>query len=85
MRNFCAFLLLICGFWTQGQNYLRSSGGVNNDEALDIAQDAAGNAVVTGFFKGSATFGSVTLNSVGGSQDVFVAKYDTNGNVLWAV
>jgi hypothetical protein len=38
---------------------------------------------VTGFFSGSATFGSSTLISKGGT-DFFVAKYDSLGNFLWA-
>jgi hypothetical protein len=40
--------------------------------------------VVVGSFTGSATFGNVTLTSVGG-QDAFVAKLAANGNAVWAV
>ena len=54
-----------------------------NDGAYAIATDAAGNSYVTGYFQDTATFGSFTLIS-SGMEDVFVVKYDMNGNELWA-
>ena len=48
------------------------------------AVDFSGNSYVTGSFEGQATFGNIKLNSAGGS-DIFVAKYDNNGSVQWAV
>ncbi|MCG8606262.1 DUF5011 domain-containing protein, partial [bacterium] len=63
----------------------RAGGSVTNNTDLgaDIATDALGNSVVVGFFKGTADFGATMLNSVG-SFDIFIAKYDANGNLLWA-
>ena len=58
-------------------------GGAKADRGYDLAVDSAGNIYVTGYYQGSATFGSTTLNSSGGSQDIFVLKLDNNGNVLW--
>jgi hypothetical protein len=46
-----------------------------------------GSVVVAGDFLGaSITFGSTTLNnfSTGNKRSVFIAKYDTLGNVIWA-
>ena len=40
-----------------------------------IAVDEAGNTHVTGYFNGTATFGSQTLTTIGGN-DIFVAKLD---------
>lgn len=37
---------------------------------------------VTGLFTGNATFGNQSLTSVG-SQDVFVARYDPGGALMW--
>jgi hypothetical protein len=37
---------------------------------------------VTGRFSGTATFGDTTLTSAGG-EDIFIAKYDGDGNFLW--
>jgi hypothetical protein len=63
--------------------WAKRAGGTAVDEATGIATDAAGNAYVTGQFTGTAGFGTFTLVSAG-SQDIFVAKYDTAGTVLWA-
>ena len=49
-----------------------------------MATDAAGNSYVTGYFlSGSVTFGTYILTSTG-YWDMFLVKYDPNGNVLWA-
>lgn len=60
-------------------------GGWSDDKARSIAIDAAGNSYITGEIKGTATFGSTTLNTNGGSEDIFVAKLDQSGNAVWAV
>ena len=63
-------------------------GPVTNTEVFANASvcDAAGNLYVTGSFEGTATFGTNVLNSSGGFafDDIYVAKYDPAGNVLWA-
>jgi hypothetical protein len=62
--------------------WLRRLGGTERDSAQSIAIDAKGNALVTGFFCGAGRFGSLDLNSAG-HRDVFVAKYDPAGTLLW--
>lgn len=42
-----------------------------------------GSVIVAGNFYGSLTFGSTTLTSAGAS-DIFLVRYDVNGNVIWA-
>jgi hypothetical protein len=49
-----------------------------------IAADASGNAVVAGYFTGTANFGGGAITSAGGA-DAFVAKYNAQGSFLWAV
>lgn len=61
------------------------AGGVGSDRALSVALDASGNIYVTGFFFGQATFGSITLNSVSGGKDCFIAKLNSSGTFIWAV
>jgi hypothetical protein len=62
----------------------RYGEATDNQAALDVAFDAAGNVFVTGYFTKTINFGASTLTSLGGS-DVFVAKLDgTNGSPLWA-
>ncbi len=57
--------------------------GTNYLKGYEIACDNAGNSYITGTYIGTATFGTTTLNSLGG-RDIFVAKYNTSGNCLWA-
>jgi hypothetical protein len=61
---------------------INAGGPASNDEAKDVAFDAAGNIYLTGVFKDSATFGSIKIIGFGGI-DVFVAKYSSNGEVIW--
>lgn len=65
--------------------WVRSSGGAYpaTTRGDAIAADAAGNSYLTGRFEPTATIDEFELASAG-YQDVFVAKYDTDGNVLWA-
>lgn len=60
----------------------RVLGGPGDDNATGVATDAAGNAYVCGFAQGSASFGGVTLTNRGG-VDVFLAKFDPAGTLLW--
>ncbi len=60
------------------------------DMGYGICTDKNGNVYVTGSFRSSSiTFGSYVLNNAGGScssgcADIFIVKYDANGNELWA-
>ncbi len=68
--------------------WAKPAGGTGYHIGFDIAVDGDGNSYVTGFFEGTATFGSgeaneTTLTSAG-SFDIFVAKYDPDGTLLWA-
>jgi len=67
--------------------WLKQAGGSADDEAGGIAVDTAGNSYITGFFQSDrAGFGSVTLTNSArnGLSDIFVAKLDATGQVLWA-
>ncbi len=59
-------------------------GGQYSDVASGIAADASGHIVIAGYFDSSVTFGSTYLANVSSYPNIFVAKYDTSGNVIWA-
>jgi hypothetical protein len=61
------------------------SGGTDQDGGNGICLDSNGNCYVTGVFYGTALFDSIQLNSYGGyGYDIFIAKYNSNGKILWA-
>ena len=62
--------------------WVTQAGGTDYDYGRAIAIDDAGNSYVTGYFSGTATFGSYSLIS-SGWDDIFVAKIDEDGNWLW--
>jgi gliding motility-associated-like protein len=61
------------------------SPSVNTNACIGYAvvTDAAGNPYITGFFSDTVNFGSHTLYSTQ-LNSMFLTKYDTSGNVLWA-
>ncbi len=62
--------------------WARNLGGSNTDSAKAVVTDPAGNIYITGDFRVTAGFGTNTLNSAG-AEDMFIAKYDPAGNLLW--
>ena len=66
--------------------WAKSIGGSDNDVGSSVATDANGNLFASGYFASSSiAFGSNTLtNASSGTNDMFIAKYDTSGNVVWA-
>lgn len=62
--------------------WVRNGGGKNEDAAFACATDVSGNCYVTGYFSGQAQFGNYKINSQGYS-DIFIAKYDAAGNIVW--
>lgn len=90
MRAIYSFLILLFSFHgsVHAQSpdwaWAKSAGGNNNAVGYAICTDAANNSYVTGqFWCSTLAFGTDTLTNTGGSN-VFVAKYDASGNVIWA-
>ena len=66
-----------------GVLYAAQAGGTGLDSGIDIAVDGGGQAYVTGYFAGNATFGSVNLTSAS-TYSGFIAQIDASGNFTWA-
>jgi hypothetical protein len=66
--------------------WAENASGNNSDAAASVSADAAGNIYVAGNFNSpSITFGATTLiNSGSDYYDMFIVKYNSDGNVLWA-
>jgi hypothetical protein len=63
--------------------WARSAGGYDYEKALGISNDAYGNIYICGLFRGAAKFGGTTTIYSSGDNDIFIAKYDANGNFKW--
>lgn len=67
------------GVW----QWVKTFGGLNGYRDNRIATDNENNVYVTGGFKDTKTFGTTILTSFGGS-DIYVVKYDNQGNFIFA-
>jgi len=65
--------------WTRQFGTSRQPGAQGEDQASDVAVDGAGNVYVVGF-----TFGSLPGEADLGEDGVYLRKYDSDGNELWA-
>lgn len=92
IKIICAFLLAnIFSVSSQtGWDWAKKGGGSASnsafdsyDNANDITVDHTGEVLVTGYFRGPGTFGTITLNGFG-DMSGFIAKYDNLGNTIWA-
>lgn len=68
----------------QGFSWLRRAGDNNktNNYGSGVAIDRSHNTIVTGTYAPNCVFGSTTLTGPG-SQNIFVAKYDSVGALRW--
>jgi hypothetical protein len=65
--------------------WAKQAGGYRGDSGASIAIDHAGNSLITGTFNGPIDFGITNMSTSSSSGfDAYVAKYDGNGNALWA-
>lgn len=62
-------------------------GGTANEFPLDLKHDSQGDIVITGYYEGTADFDPGPGNqshTAMFANDVFLAKYDPNGDYLWS-
>ena len=64
-------------FW----NWAVTAGGTNSDRANAITYSNDGNLLVAGFFHDTVNFESATVGAL--EYGMFIAKYNTNGNLIW--
>jgi hypothetical protein len=85
----CTPDIFLARFDTSGQHiWARQAGSTNNDNPKNLVCDAEGNIYLSGTFVFDITFGiggpvTDTLTSIG-TNDAFVAKYLSNGNLSWS-
>jgi len=76
--------IFLCKINSQGvYQWAVKAGGTGTDRGLSIKTDANGNSYITGYYQGTATFGSTNITSVNSSQDIFLVKYNSSGVLQW--
>lgn len=88
---FTFYILLSSNFQTYSQNILLKNitdiEGTKNITVQYLKIDGQNNKYISGTFSGTADFDSSAneaLLTTNGGNDIFLAKYDQNGNYLWA-
>jgi len=98
LANLKTLLILFCGMtiaayaeppsWVRAITTQGSGNSCNTNQCDDISYAIKvghdGSLYVTGRFSGTIQFAGTTLTSRGG-LDIFLAKYTSNGKLLWAV
>ncbi len=69
--------------FAQDTRWVRTVISAGYDDCLDMVADSSGYVYVTGQIEYTATLGNTTLTSEG-QHDIFIAKYDSVGNLIWA-
>jgi len=62
--------------------WVTTGGGPADDAALGLTADNNGNAMITGYFQGNATFGSKSLVSRG-AQDMYLLRLSSTGEEVF--
>jgi hypothetical protein len=78
--------IFIAKFSSSGTNvWAKGIGGTDNEYGYAIKTDAGGNSYFTGYYDSpSVAFGITILTNSSGDHNLFVSKYDINGNAMWA-
>lgn len=63
--------------------WVRTGGGPDNDAAEYVNTDADGNVYIAGYLGPDAVFGTWSADAGDGETDLYGAKYDSSGNIIW--
>jgi hypothetical protein len=83
-----SFLFFFFSAHAQNYRFAKGVGGTSFENAMGIAIDSSGNIIVSGYFSGICDFdpsASIQALNSNGSNDIFLAKYDSAGNYIWAM
>ena len=82
------FILISFNLSAQTTDWVKSFGGVESDKGISIGCDSLGFIYISGYYNTEADFDQINLvnnPAQGTNKENFVAKLDSNGNVIWAI
>ena len=88
MKKILIFLFFPYFLFSQTTDWVKSFGGTESDKGISIGTDSLGFIYISGYYNTAADFDQITLtnqSASGTNKENFVAKLDSNGNVLWAI
>lgn len=85
IKNTGNFDIFIAKYSPDGQLYwVSQAGGKQSDAGYGIAATPDGSLLVTGYYCDNAQFDTITVNGMGpNNENIFVAKYNQNGRIIW--
>lgn len=85
MKKYILLLLLqISTVFLYGQKWGVNTFGQFTNEAFDVEIDVSGNSYITGYVTGETAFNTNNvLQTTPGNGDIYVAKYNTSGVLVW--
>lgn len=81
------FLVIVNYTFSQNIEWAKAMGSKMNDKGKCIFRDASGNLYASGYFQDTIDLDPGKGNDFHpskGSYDVFISKYDSSGNLIWA-
>ena len=88
-KKYPLLMLLVMPLYILGQapvnKWVSKAGGLGAEISYSIAIDKNNNSYITGSFSGTTDFGNSIYLTSSGSEDIFIAKYDSLGICQWAV
>jgi hypothetical protein len=91
MKSLCtSILILFISVWTASAQspqlaWAKQFGTAGVSDASVLAIDSLGNSYMAGVYPASGiSFGNITLSGAGSQENCFIAKFDAEGNAVWA-
>jgi hypothetical protein len=63
--------------------WIQKAGGIGTDVGTALSIDSKQNLIITGYYNRTAFFGNYSITTNGNFSDIFIAKYDSSGNIKW--
>src|ERR1035437_1799634 len=88
MKKWILVFLVLIGMRGRGQRHSREwstqgfSDSLGASEAYYLASDYLGNVYQTGVFTNSLFFDTISLMGI--NQNIYIVKYNSSGNLIWA-